>query len=129
SSYTKQTVGFTTAANQTSVQVYLHGWYGTGTYYADDVNLDGPGGSGQPPGTPGTPTVGAVTDTSIALSWGAASGTVTGYRVYEGTTQRADVTGTATTITGLAACSAHTYSVTAYNSSGESAKSGTVSAT
>ena len=31
------------------------------------------------------PVVGTVTNTSIALSWGASSGTVTGYRVYEGT--------------------------------------------
>jgi hypothetical protein len=75
------------------------------------------------PGTPGTPAVGATTSSSIALSWAASSGTVTGYRVYEGTTVKATVTGTSTTITGLAACTSHTYTVTAYNSSGESAHS------
>ena len=37
--------------------------------------------------------------------------TVTGYRVYEGSAVRATVTGTSATITGLAACSAHTYTV------------------
>ncbi|WP_432825283.1 chitinase [Dactylosporangium sp. CA-092794] len=41
--YTQLTVPFTTAAGQTSVQVYLHGWYGQGVYNADDVALDGPG--------------------------------------------------------------------------------------
>ncbi|WP_426504123.1 chitinase [Dactylosporangium sp. McL0621] len=41
--YTKLTVPFTTTAGQTSIQVYLHGWYGTGAYNADDIALDGPG--------------------------------------------------------------------------------------
>jgi chitinase len=126
--YTKLTVNFTTGASQTSVQVYLHGWYGQGTYYADDVSLDGPGGSAVP-GVPGNPAVGTVTNTSIGLSWGASSGTVTGYRVYEGTTVRATVTGTSATISGLTACTSHTYFVRAYNSVGESASSGSVSAT
>ncbi|HCT81856.1 MAG TPA: chitinase, partial [Micromonosporaceae bacterium] len=126
--YTKLTVNFTTGASQTSAEVFLHGWYGQGTYYADEVSLDGPGGS-SPPSVPGNPTVGAITNTSIALSWGASSGTVTGYRVYEGTTVRATVTGTSTTITGLAVCSSHAYTVRAYNSVGESASSGSVSAT
>ncbi|WP_433045108.1 chitinase [Dactylosporangium sp. CS-033363] len=43
SAYTKLTVPFTTTAGQTSIQVYLHGWYGTGAYQADDIALDGPG--------------------------------------------------------------------------------------
>jgi len=41
--YQKLTVSFTTGASQTSATVYTHGWYGQGTYYADDVSLDGPG--------------------------------------------------------------------------------------
>jgi chitinase len=130
-SYTELRLSFTSAAGQTSAQVYLHGWYGQGTYYADDVNFDGPGGDPGPgvPGTPGTPTVGTVTNTSVALSWTASTGTVTGYRVYEGTTVRATVTGTSATISGLATCSSHTYTVAAYNTAGESAKSGAVTAT
>ncbi len=126
--YTQLTVNFTTAANQTSVEVYTHGWYGQGAYFADDISLDGPGGA-SPPGVPGTPTVGSITNTSVALSWGASSGTVTGYRVYEGSTIRADTTATSATITGLATCSTHTYAVAAYNANGESAKSGTVTIT
>ncbi|MEU0487344.1 cellulose binding domain-containing protein, partial [Streptosporangium sp. NPDC006013] len=81
------------------------------------------------PGTPGTPSVTATTNSSISLSWGASSGTVTGYRVYEGGTQRAQVTGTSATIGSLGTCTSHTYTVKAYNAQGESAASGAVSAT
>jgi chitinase len=127
--YNQLTLTFTTG-NQTSAQLYLHGWYGAGTYYADDVVLDGPGGS--TPGTPGAPTsprTTAVTDSSVGLSWGASAGTVTGYRVYEGNAVVATVTGTSATVTGLAACSTHSYVVAAYNSAGESPRSSAVSAT
>ena len=122
-SYNQLQLTFTTG-NQTSAQLYLHGWYGAGTYYADDVVLDGPGGN--TPGTPtspGTPQITAVTNNSVALAWGASSGTVTGYRVYEGATAVASVTGTSATIGGLAACTTHTYAVAAYNSAGESPRS------
>src|SRR5262245_24898149 len=112
-------LSFTFTASGSSIQVYLHGWYGTGDYFADDVSLQGPGGT-PVPGTPGTPVAGTVTDTSIALSWTASTGTVTGYRVYEGTTVVASPTGTSATISGLAACSTHTYAVRAFNSAGES---------
>ncbi|WP_174505112.1 carbohydrate binding domain-containing protein, partial [Streptacidiphilus carbonis] len=50
-SYSQLSVGFTTGATTTSVTVYLHGWYGQPTYYADDVSLTGPGGSTPPPTT------------------------------------------------------------------------------
>jgi chitinase len=83
----------------------------------------------QPPGQPGAPSVTGVTQTSISLAWGASSGTVTGYRVYEGTTVRATVTGTSATIGGLAAGTTHTYTVAAYNSAGESARSAAVTGT
>ncbi|UBU15387.1 chitinase [Nonomuraea gerenzanensis] len=79
-------------------------------------------GGGSNPGVPGTP--GAVSTTTtgnaITLSWGAATGTVTGYRVYEGTTVKATTTATTATISGLAACETHTYTVKAYNAQGES---------
>ncbi|WP_436764135.1 cellulose binding domain-containing protein [Streptosporangium sp. V21-05] len=89
------------------------------------------GGGSTPvtPGTPGNPSVTGTTNSSISLSWGASSGTVTGYRVYEGTTQRAQVTGTTATIGSLGTCTSHTYTVKAYNAQGESAASGAVSAT
>jgi hypothetical protein len=134
SAWTQLSVSYTTGASQTSLQVYLHGWYGQGTYNADDVSLDGPGGTpspspttSAPPGAPGTPTsfrVTGSTSSSISVAWNASTGTVSGYRVYEGTTVRATVTGTSATISGLGSCTSHTYTVAAYNSSGESATSG-----
>ena len=50
-SYSQLSVAFTTGASTTSVTVFLHGWYGQPTYYADDVSLTGPGGSSPPPTT------------------------------------------------------------------------------
>ncbi|WP_328991869.1 glycoside hydrolase family 18 protein [Kribbella sp. NBC_01245] len=132
-SYTQLTVNFTTGASQTTAQVFLHGWYGQGTYYADDVSLDGPGGSDPPtggvPGAPANPSVTGTTANSISLSWTASTGTVTGYRVYEGSQVVKTVTGTSTAIDGLSACTSHSYAVAAYNANGESAKSATVSGT
>jgi len=125
--YTQLTVNFTTTASQTSVQVFMHGWYGQGTYYADDVSLDGPGGG---PGGPSTPTGLSVTGTttsSISLSWNAVTG-ATGYRVYEGTSVVATTSGTSATIGGLAACSSHSYAVASFNATAESPRSATVSA-
>ncbi|MFG1950280.1 cellulose binding domain-containing protein [Micromonospora sp. NPDC048830] len=87
------------------------------------------GGGPSGPATPGGLRVTGTTNSSVSLAWNAVSGTVTGYRVYEGSTVRATVTGTSATVSGLATCSAHSYTVTAYNSSGESAKSAPVSAT
>ncbi|GIH75002.1 chitinase [Planobispora longispora] len=80
------------------------------------------------PGKPGTPTASGGAK-SIALSWGASSGTVTGYRVYEGSAQRAQVTGTSATISGLGDCETHTYTVKAYNAEGESPASAEATAT
>lgn len=44
SAYSPLTVSFTTGASQTSATIYVHGWYAQGSYYADDISLDGPGG-------------------------------------------------------------------------------------
>ena len=38
-SYTPLSVSFTTSASQTSVTIYVHGWYGQGNVYVDDVSL------------------------------------------------------------------------------------------
>jgi chitinase len=46
SSWTQQTTSFTTGVSTTSVTIWLHGWYGQGTYYADDISLTGPSGTG-----------------------------------------------------------------------------------
>ena len=128
-SFTQLSLSFTTGASQTSAQIYVHGWYGQPAYQADDFSLDGPGGTPGAPSAPGTPSVTSATNSSIALSWPAATGTVTGYRVYEGTSVVQTVTGTSATISGLQACTSHSYSVAAYNSVGESPRSAATSGT
>ncbi|TMQ89941.1 carbohydrate-binding protein [Actinomadura soli] len=80
-------------------------------------------------GAPGSPAVTARTDTSLTLSWQPASGTPTGYRVYEGSDLRATVSGTTATIGGLAKCSTHSYTVKAYDANGESPASTAVTST
>ena len=83
----------------------------------------------QPPAAPTGLTVTGTTSSSVSLSWTAPSGTVTGYYVYQGGSQVASVTGTTDTVTGLAASTAYTFTVAAYNSGGTSPQSGQVSAT
>ena len=46
--YAQLSLTFTTGT-ATTVTVYLHGWYGQGTYYADDVTMNGPGGPSPTP--------------------------------------------------------------------------------
>ena len=126
---------FSTGASTTSVTVYVHGWYGEGTYYADDLSLTGPGGSGgggggsSAPAAPAGLAVTGTTASSVSLSWTAPSGTVTGYLVYKNAALATSVTGTTATVTGLAAATTYSFTVTAYNSTGESAASGAVQAT
>ncbi|MDH6141696.1 chitinase [Kitasatospora sp. GP30] len=56
SAWNQLKTSFTTGAGTTSVTVYLHGWYGTGAYGADDLVLSGPGGTGSPTPTTAPPT-------------------------------------------------------------------------
>jgi hypothetical protein len=124
--WTQLSVTFT--ATSGSVQIYLHGWYAQGTYYADDVSLTGPGGTVNPPPTPTGLAVTGSTSSSVSLSWNASSG-ATGYNVYQGTTRVASVAGTSATVSGLAASTTYSFSVSATNAAGESAKSAPVTAT
>ncbi|MEU7019705.1 glycoside hydrolase family 18 protein [Streptomyces sp. NPDC046203] len=120
---------FTTGATTTSVTIYTHGWYGTGAYQADDLSLIGPGGDPvQPPAAPTGLTAGSATATTITLGWPAVPG-ATSYRIQQGATAVATVTGTSYTATGLAPGTAYTFRVTALNSAGESAPSTPVTAT
>jgi Carbohydrate binding domain len=50
-SWQQLTTTFTTTSSQTSIQVYVHGWYAEPVYYADDLVLSGPAGSGSSPST------------------------------------------------------------------------------
>ncbi|MGA5099901.1 chitinase [Streptomyces lavendulocolor] len=125
------TTRFTTGATTTSVTVYTHGWYGQSAYYADDVSVFGPdgGGGGDPdpvvPATPAGLTAGAVTSSSVSLSWNPVSG-ATGYHVYRDGARVQSVTGTSATVTGLAADTSYRFQVSAGNAAGESARSAAV---
>jgi hypothetical protein len=48
-SWQQLSVSFTTGASQSTVQIFVHGWYAQGTYYADDLALTGPAGPGGSP--------------------------------------------------------------------------------
>jgi chitinase len=127
-SWQQLTTSFTTGASTTSVQIYLHGWYAQGTYYADDVSLTGPGGTVQVPATPTGLAVSGTTSSSVSLSWNASSG-ATGYNVYRGGTKVGSTSSTSFTNTGLSASTGYSYTVSATNSAGESAQSSAVNAT
>ncbi|QPL92816.1 glycoside hydrolase family 18 protein [Streptomyces clavuligerus] len=124
----KLTTTFRTGPGTTSVSLYTHGWYGTAAYHADDISLFGPGG--EPVRVPDAPTglaAGSPGSTSVPLSWTPAART-TEYHVYRGATRVASVSGTSTTVTGLAP-PPYTFQVSAANTAGESARSAAVTAT
>ncbi|EST28817.1 chitinase [Streptomyces niveus] len=132
SGWKQLTTTFRTGASTRAVSVYTHGWYGQSAYLVDDVSVFGPdgGGGGDPdPQAPGTPAglgVGAVTSSSVALSWNAVSG-ATGYNIYRDGTKVQTANGTSATVTGLAAATSYQFQVSATNAVGESAKSAAVS--
>ncbi|MGP9018889.1 chitinase [Streptomyces sp. BR1] len=125
---------FTTGSSTTSVQIYTHGWYGQPAYYADDISVFGPdgGGGGDPsptvPAAPTALTTGAVTSSSVDLTWGAVSN-ATGYNIYRDGTKVQSSSGSSATVTGLSASTSYQFQVTATNAAGESPKSAAVSAT
>src|SRR6266568_111316 len=103
-----------TGTSDTSVTIFVHGWYGQPTYFADDLALAGPPGSGGTtvPATPTGLTVTGTTSSSASLSWTASTG-ATGYNVYQNGTRVTSVTGTSATVAGLAASTSFTFAVTA----------------
>lgn len=122
SGYTQLTVSFTTGASQRTAEVYLHGWYGQGTYHADDLSLDGPGGGddGEAPTTPNSPRVTGTSTTSVSLAWNASTDNVgvTGYDVYRDGALATSVTGTAATVTGLTAGTEYRFTIRAKDRAG-----------
>lgn len=116
------------SGSATSLEIYLHGWYGQGTYYADDVSLSGEGGTVQPPATPTGLRVTGVTSSSVSLAWNAAPGATT-YTVRRNGANPVTVSGTSTTVTGLSANTSYSFTVSAANSAGSSPPSAPVTAT
>lgn len=135
SAYAQLSVSFTTGAAQTTATVYTHGWYGQGTYYADDISLDGPGGGGsdtQAPTAPGTLRSTAKSSSTVSLAWNASTDNVgvTGYDIYRGANQVQSVSGTTATVSGLSPSTAYSFSVKARDAAGNvSAASNSVSVT
>ncbi|MGV9452055.1 carbohydrate binding domain-containing protein [Streptomyces sp. NPDC003635] len=134
SAYSRLSVSFTTGAAQTSATVYTHGWYAQGTYHADDISLDGPGGGSdtQAPTAPGNLRSTGKTSSSVSLAWNASTDNVgvTSYDIYSGANQVLSVSGTSATVSGLSPSTAHTFSVRARDAAGNaSAASNSVSVT
>jgi chitinase len=119
---------FTTAASTTSVTIYIHGWYGQPTYYADDVSLDGPGGTPTIPAAPTGLNGSAASPTSVSLSWNGPSN-ATSFRVYRNNALIASPTASSHTDSGLTAETTYSYQVSAVNSVGESPRTSAVSVT
>lgn len=126
SAWSQLTTTFTTSASATTATIYLHGWYGVPAYQADDVVLDGPGGTGPPPdttapSTPGGLTVGSPTSSSLRLNWSAATDAsgIDHYEVVRGTEAAASVGNvTSWTATGLAPRTTYGFKVRACDPSG-----------
>ncbi|MGW7203712.1 carbohydrate binding domain-containing protein [Streptomyces sp. NPDC054837] len=134
SAYSQLSVSFTTGASQTSATVYTHGWYAQGTYYADDINLDGPGGGSdtQAPTAPASLRSTGKTSSSVSLAWNASADNVgvTAYDIYSGSNQVLSVSGTSATVSGLSGSTAYTFTVRARDAAGNSsAASNAVSVT
>lgn len=134
SAYSRLSVSFTTGASQTSATVYVHGWYAQGTYYADDISLDGPGGGSdtQAPTAPASLRSTGKTSSSVSLAWNASTDNVgvTSYDIYSGSNQVLSVSGTSATVSGLASSTGYTFTVRARDAAGNSsAASNAVSVT
>jgi chitodextrinase len=95
-----------------------------GNYSSSSNNDTGttlaPAADSTAPTAPANLAVGAVTTSSVALSWTAATDNkgVAGYRVFRNGVQVASVTGTSYTDTGLAAATGYGYTVKAYDAAG-----------
>jgi hypothetical protein len=135
SAYSRLSLTFTTGASQTSARVYVHGWYGQGTYHADDISLDEPGGGGgdtQAPSAPGSLRSTGKSSSSVSLAWNASTDNVgvTAYDVHSGSQQVVSVSGTSATVSGLAPSTSYTFTVRARDAAGNgSAASNAVTVT
>lgn len=96
------------------------------------VNLGGAGPDTQAPTAPSSLAASNVTQTTLTLSWNASTDNVgvTGYDVFQGTTNLGTVTGTSANITGLSPSTAYAFKVRAKDAAGNnSGYSNTVNVT
>ncbi|MCK2221459.1 glycosyl hydrolase family 18 protein [Actinomadura sp. ATCC 31491] len=121
-SWAQLRTSFTTGPSTTSVTLYVNGWYGQGPYLADDVVLDGPGGTPdtQAPTVPANVTVGAATSSTLTVTWTASTDDtgVARYEVSRDNGAPATVTGTTYTATGLTANTSYGFRVRACDAAG-----------
>ncbi|WP_282087361.1 M14 family zinc carboxypeptidase [Aquimarina algiphila] len=77
------------------------------------------------PSTPTSLTAGAITGTTVSLSWNASTDNigVSGYEIYQGTTLITTVTGTSHVVSGLSPNTAYTFSVKARDAAGNTSSS------
>jgi chitinase len=135
SGWSQLTVPFTTSPSATSLTIYVHSWYALPAYQADDVVLDGPGGTADTtaPSTPGGLTVGGPTSSSLQLDWSAAADAngIDHYEVVRGTAAAQNVGQvTSWTATGLNPSTTYSFKVRACDPSGNCSPYGaTVSGT
>jgi chitodextrinase len=110
------------------------------SYYVVAYNSNGNSGNsntaqattpacGTVPGAPSNLTATAASCSQINLSWTASTGTVTGYYVYQNSTEIGSTASTSYSATGLAASTEYSYYVVGYNSYGSSGDSNTAQAT
>ena len=77
-SWQQLSMSFTTGASQTSVTIYTHGWYGEGTYYADNLSLTGAAGSDSTTASPSPTTTTASASPSPTTTTASPTPTSTG---------------------------------------------------
>jgi hypothetical protein len=84
------------------------------------VNITGATADTQAPTAPTSLAASNVAETSVSLSWVAATDNVgvTGYEVFEGNSSLGTVTGISANITGLAAATSYTFKVRAFDAAG-----------
>lgn len=86
------------------------------------INLSGAGGGTdtQAPSAPSNLVSSALTKTSVTLAWNASTDNVgvTGYDVFQGSTNLGTVTGTSANVTGLSASTSYSFKVRAHDAAG-----------
>ncbi len=111
----------------------------TGNGWSSDIAVDNlavtaGGGSTadtQAPSAPSNVQASSITETTATISWSASSDNVgvTGYDVYQGSSNIGTVTATSANITGLSAGTSYTFSVVAVDAAGNESSAGSVSFT